>query len=246
MKAKPEFKGKLLIEITKEISQIGFLEGDFGESFYEEFKGRARKDYKGNSNLNILDYEEYAVKGSNPFAVVLANQILNEENLRVANQTDLEKAMKLGVLDLRRTYEDTGLVLRSEEDDSQRNILLSKNMVSQLRERRTEFSSENPVMIPLTQLTLEKTDSDYGLTFKLKDDAMVYNAPVLARDGCFNSKNIDEETGLPIKLGDGNRILYTRDTDLSRFCLYWGSVLSSDDRNLGDSYEYGRMVIVKD
>jgi len=36
--------------------------------------------------LNVLSYSNDVVKGSNPFAVVLANQVLREEGLRTATQ----------------------------------------------------------------------------------------------------------------------------------------------------------------
>src|SRR3989304_9360456 len=107
----PQFKGKALVEIPENIPQAGFLEGDFGKAFLDEYKGRVKSDYNGNSKLDILRYGDNIVKGSNPFAVVLANQILRQEGLRTASQADLEKALRVGTLNLIGTYEDTALVL---------------------------------------------------------------------------------------------------------------------------------------
>ena len=166
-KTKPEFKGKPLIETPSFIPQIGFLEGDFGKDFMDEYKRMMETDYKGSSKLNVLKYDE-VVRGSNPFAVVLANQILRQEGLRTATQADLEKALRIG-WNLRGTYEDTGLVLITEEDqDYSRNTPLAKDLGSQLKERGIKFSPKNPVVIPLTGLKLENADNGYGLTFKLR------------------------------------------------------------------------------
>ena len=91
---KPKFNGKPLIEIPKEYSTIGILEGDFGKWALGEYNGRARADFQGNKNLDVLSYQDDKVTGSNPFAVVLMNKVLNEEGLKTASQSDLEKAIK--------------------------------------------------------------------------------------------------------------------------------------------------------
>lgn len=243
----PTFRGTPLTKNPKDTSQIGFLEGDFGIAFLEEYQGRAKADYNDASALNVLRYNSGVVEGSNPFAVVLANQILMQEGLRTATQADLEKALRIGALNLRGTYEDTGLVLRSEEDRGySKNTPLAKDIAKQLKARGAFFSGKNPVMIPLTGLEIANADNGYGLTFRLREDAEVYRVPILAEGGNFNSEDIDKKTGLPKKLGGGNRTLYTRDSRLSG--LYLGSdglSVYSDDRRLDDSVEGGRVVVVK-
>jgi len=241
----PTFKGKPLIEIPEFIPQAGFLKGDFGKAFLEEYKGRVGSDYKGNSNLDILHYRDNVVKGSNSFAVVLANQILSQEGLRTATQADLEKALRTG-WDLRGTYEDTGLVLRSEEDkDYYKNSPLAKDLAEQVKARGISFSPKKPLMIPLIGLDLENAFNGYELTFKLKEDAEIYEASVLSKKGNFNSEDIDEKTGLPRKTrSSGNRILYTRDSGLSGLGLDGGLTLGSGYESLGGSGDSGRVVVV--
>jgi len=245
----PAFKGRPLIEIPEFIPQAGFLEGEFGKAFLEEYNERVSADYNNNSNLNVLKYDNGVIKGSNPFAVVLANQILRQEGLRTATPVDLEKILRINALDLCDFYEDTGLVLRSEEDEYSKNTPLAKDLAKQLKIRfifikRIE-DYKNPIMIPLIGLELEKADNDYGLTFKLKEDAEVYEAPILANSGQFSSKDIDEEIGLPKKLfGSEDRTLYTRDSGLSRLGLYGGLNLLSDGWDLDDSDGNGRVVAV--
>jgi len=234
-------------EIPKFIPQIGFLEGDFGEAFFMEFSGRVKSDYNNAYLLNVLRFDNNIVIGGNPFALVLANQILREENLRIPTQADLEKALRTG-RDLKGTYEETGLVLRSEKDSYSKNTPLAKYIAEQVKERGIRFSPENPVMIPLTGLELEKADDNgYGLTFRLREDAEIYEAPVLSKQGKFDSKDIDKKTGLPNKVKDsGSRALYVRDAGLSRLSLYCDLSLLSHGMILDVSGGYGRIVVISD
>ena len=242
----PIFQGKPLIGIPEFSPQIGFLGGDFGKAFLEEYLGRTKVDYEGNRVLNILKYDNGIIKGSNPFAVVLANQILRQNGLRTATHADLERALKVSALSLRGTYEDTGLVLISEEDrDHSTNTYLAKDLAKQVKARGIKFSPKNPAVIPLTGLELQTTqDNDYVLTFKLREDAEVYEAPILSEDGQFNSEDIDEKTGLPRKLGQGSRTLYVIDSGLSRLCLNGDLDLYSYSRYLDNSGDDGRVVVV--
>ena len=235
---KPKFNGKPLIETPKKHPTIGFLEGDFGKSVLEEYKGRS-KDY--NKHLDILSYKDNIVQGSNPFAVVLMNKVLNEEGLKTASQSDLEKALKLNALNLNGTYEDTALILRNENNP---NSYLAKHLMKQIKERNK--NAKTPIMITLNQLELvNDTASEYGLAFKLKEDAEIIYAPILNDEvGNFSSEDIDEKTGLPIKLGKGNRTLYTRDSGLSRLFLNRSLDLYAWDGNLAGSDSDGRVVVV--
>ena len=235
---KQKFNGKPLIEVPKEYLTIGFLEGDFGKEVLNEYKGRA-KDY--NKHLDILSYKYNIVQGSNPFAVVLMNKVLNEEGLKTASQSDLEKAIKLNALSLNGTYEDTALILRNENNP---NSYLAKHLMKQVKERNKK--AKTPIMITLNQLELvNDTASEYGLAFKLKEDAEIIYAPILNDEvGNFSSEDIDEKTGLPIKLGEGNRTLYTRDSGLSRLYLFRNLDLNARNDPLADSYSYGRVVVV--
>lgn len=236
----PEFKGKPIVEIPADIPQANFLEGAFGKAVLEEYQGRASKDY-GNANpLNILSYKDGVVKGSNPFAVALVNQIVQEAGLRTATQADLERILRADALPLRGHYEDSALVLRSEAEP---NSYLARNLYEQIKERNKK--QKLPVMIPLAGLELENDqNSSYGLAFNLKEDAEIIYAPILNKEGNFSSEDVDEKTGLPTKTGAGNRILYTRDSGLSGLYLDGDLDLGSRDDGLADSSGNGRVVLV--
>lgn len=238
----PEFRGKPLIEVPAFIPSINFLEGDFGKAVLKEYQGRVKTDYRDASVLGILSYDNHVVAGSNPFAVVLVNQIVASEGLRTANPADLEKALKANALHLKGQYEDTALVLRTEGNP---NEYLAKDLMAQIKARNPK--AKMPAMIPLSELELvADANSPQGLSFKIKDSAEVfYDLSVLNKDGDFSSGDIDFNTGLPKKTGSkGDRHLYTRIAGLSGLFLDWGLVVGSDGGGLAGSGGDGRVVVV--
>jgi len=175
-----KFKGIALVPKDITFPEAGFLEGKFGKEVLEEYKGRVKTDFNGNSRLNVLSYNNGVVKGSNPFAVVLVNSILPED-MRTATPADLEKALQAG-MDLRGTYQDSALVLRSEDNP---NSYLAKDLMKQVRHRKGT-KAKMPVVIPLNGLdVVNDTESDYGLSFKLREDAQITYAPILRDCGNF-------------------------------------------------------------
>ena len=145
---KTPFQGKFMV--AQSTPQIGFLEGDFGREFLQEYNRRVEEEYGNNQVLRVLTQEDNLVKGSNPFAVVLANQILREGGLRTATQPDLEMALISSALQLRETSVDTGLVLRSETDP---NKYLASDLAKQLRARSVHPQFEYPILVDLKDLT---------------------------------------------------------------------------------------------
>ena len=221
------------------LSNQSFLNGEPEKAVLDEYQGRASKDYGDASALKVLSYSDNLVEGSNPSAAVLVNQIV-QPKLYVATQADLERILKSVSLALQGTYEDSGLVLRSEGEP---NSYLARNLYTQIKERNPK--QELPVIIPLAGLELsEDKNSNYGLSFTLKEDAEIIYAPILNKPGDFSNEDINEKTGLPERTGNGNRTLYTRDSGLSRLCLSRYLGLYSRDDGLADSNVNGRVVVV--
>ncbi len=233
---------KFLVESLKFIPQARFLDGDFGIALLQEYNGRAEKDYNNSDALKVLSYDG-VVKGSNPFAVVLVNQIIRKQGLRTATQADLEKILKTNAINLRGFYEDSALVLRSEDNP---NPYLANHLLGQAEQKLKMNLKKMPLMIPLNGLELvNDSNSPYNLAFKLREDAEIIHTPILNKaNSDFSSENINEETGLPRKLGEGNRRLCTRNSGLSRLYLYRYLDLDSSGDDLADSGGDGRVVVV--
>src|SRR3989344_5328645 len=100
---------------------------------------------------------------------------------------------------------------------------------------------EVPKSIPTANYLAKDQDSQHRLAFKLREDTEIIYAPILNKEtGNFSSEDIDEKTGLPKKLGGGNRTLYTMKNGLARLCLDRDLGLYSRDVGLAYSYGLGR------
>jgi len=224
-------------DIPKNLVRVPtFLTGDFGRDFLEEYNGRVKTDYKDADLLNVLRARGGKVVGSNSFAVVLANKILRQEGLRTATPADVERILRQGDLDLGGVYVDSALVLRSADAP---NEYLAKDLIKKLGNQKL------PVMIPLAGLDLRVDSSaPHGLAFDVRSDTeIIYNKILNSRDGRFDSKDIDEKTGLPKELSGSERGFWTRGSGLSWFFLDGDSNLDSDGGDLGGSIGSGRVVV---
>ena len=238
----PEFTAAPLIEVPTVIPRANFLTGDFGKAVLDEFKERAEADHDNADVLNVLLYSNNIVKGSNPFAVVLVNQIVSQAGLRTATPADLERVLKCNALTLRGQYEDSALILRS---DGNPNKYLAQDLIKQIKERNPK--AKMPLMIPLAGLKLANdSNSSYGLAFKLKENADIIYAPQLAGKNSRKSFSETDKNGLPIFDKEGTRAVYLGNSGLSRLYLSWGLVLFGDGccDGLGCSCGVGRVVCV--
>ena len=239
----PKFTGAPLIEVPTVILRANFLTEDFGKAVFDEYKERAKADYGNADVLNVLSYSNDVVKGSNPPAVVLMNYVVSQAGLRTATPADLERVLRCNVLPLRGQYEDSALILRSDRNP---NEYLARDLIEQIKARNPK--AKMPLMIPLAGLELANdSNSNYGLVFKLKEDADIIYAPQLVKKNSGKTFSQTDRKGLPILDEEGNRTLYLwNNSGLSR--LYLGGDLGlgvnyfSDD--LGLSGGSGRVVCV--
>ncbi len=156
-----------------------FIEGSYAREFLKEYDRIADTDYDGNKYLKVLAREKGIVIESNHFAVVLANQILRPKKIRTATPYDLGEIIKSSsFLSLRGQQVDLALLLVGDKDDDEPDNQLLQHLLKQLRDNglgAPAVAPEVPVMIPLSELDLEKADNYYGLAFKLKKDAKAIN-----------------------------------------------------------------------
>lgn len=245
---KPIFEGKPIFELPKVVPIVGFLTDSYGEDIFREAQDRARTKYRNAGSLQFAQYKRGVVKGSNPFYAVLIDEITREgsQRLRTATPADIERTLRAGdVLKIKGNhYIDTGLVLRSETDSYNPNDPLSRDLFAQLKKRQGR-KLKLSVMIPLCDLDLRlDPNNQYGLGFTLREDAEIIHAPVLNKQGRFNTEDIDPKTGLPNKTGDeGERQFYTRERGLSRLDLGRGLDLDSNWKYLDSSDADGRVAV---
>lgn len=233
----PKFEGRPLINVPETIPTANFLQGEFGEAVHNAV---VKKYGSFDPIKRISGFSDGVVKGLNSFYAVAVQEVIAPQGLQVATPADLERVLRTDALELRgHNYEDSALVLRSEGSP---NAYLAKDLAKQIRANQ---NLKFPVMIPLTGLALrEDSQSDYRLAFDLKDGAEVIYSKILNKNtNQFSSENVDEKTGLPTKLGSGDRTLYTRDSGLSGFFLDGDLGLDSDSEHLAGSSSDGRVVV---
>ncbi len=236
MKNEEIAEGVQLIPEGISIPTLSILSGNFGESKLQEYAEKIKRyDEKARETLNVFSFVDGKVKGSNVFAdVELASGI-------IALSSELEHAVRISPGYFRGTYEDIGLVLRTEGDSYQYNDYLAKNLAEQVKKRGVAL----PARISLKGLTLkEDGNSSYGLVFLLGEDSEVINVPEFSYVNNRKSFSRSDERGIPIFDGNGNRIFYSRENGLSRLYLNVNLNLNSNDEYLADSDAYGRVVVV--
>ena len=91
-----EFKGRPTIDLSR-VPIAGFLEGNFGEEIFNEAREIALGKYNSAPSLLTPLYQGGVIKHSNPFYVVLVNEVLrnNKLNLHTATPTKIKKTLNL-------------------------------------------------------------------------------------------------------------------------------------------------------
>jgi hypothetical protein len=238
------FNGIPLIKRPKEPS-YNFLVGDFGEEVVNEYNSIGKSKFKNNPNLEVLNFKDGLVKGSNSFAVFLMNnEVLPKYGLRTTNSADVHKVINNYASFLSGVYVDLGVVLRTEYGA---NGYLAKQLAKQAKDRKYEFSNLSPLVFKPGDLELiVDGNSPCGLGFKIRESANPFNAWELSsknEEKIFKNTN---ENGVPIFDKYGNRTNHTTDNGLSGFGLFWGSNLDSEFGNLAQSIDSGRIVVIDD
>ncbi len=233
-----------------------FLQGNFGKQFLEEYNKRVEKDYADAPVLKVLSWNdvENVVAGSNPFAVVLINEMLKPQGIHTATQADLEHIVRGNLLLLKGHYEESALVWRSNANP---NGYLAKVIAAQCNGfpgLRVSLKDKSAYVFPLHTLSLYKNSSSpHTLSFKVTDPPSIVEAPILmSTSGKYISDtDFDLTRGLPTQVFDSaksvlipNRQLYTRDSGLSRLYLGGNLYVVSNNDGLAYSDDDGRVVLV--
>ena len=217
------------------------LKGDFGKQILKEYNQLVQDEYRNASALNVLSFSDDVVKGSNPFAFILLNRVLQDRGKWVARPADLERALEKRVIKLDGTYGDSSLVLRSESDP---NEYLAKNLASQVKTKGYDVGGD-ALMILLAGLGLiPDSNSPYDLSFQLTDSSKIILAPQFNKTNHEKEFNRTDEQGLPVFKDRGSRILYSREEGgICRLCRYWNRDLGAGGTDLVNSNFNGLVIV---
>ncbi len=221
--------------------QYSFLDGSYGKSVLEKYNKEVGKNYNDTNALRVLAFSDNLVKGSNPFAFTLLNKILKEDGAWVARPADLERALSEQAINLRDTYGDSALVLRSEGD---LNGYLAKDLVQKIN-KKSNF--QYPLMIPLIGLDLEyDNNSPHKLAFNLTDSTELIHTPQFENQNDGKKFDKADEKGRPIFDRNGSRTLYTGEGGLRRLYRSRDLYLVARNWDLDYSDGSGRVIVCRE
>src|SRR3989338_8325869 len=220
----------------KQPSIIPYLvAGPNAPEFVKECESVIDSEFNKNTHLKVLKLREVndvqTTVGSNSLILPVVQRVA--PNYRTGRPEDLQKTLNDGdTLSIKGNhYVDMGVVL----DFTGRHHEMALDFYNQLPKELKNFDGGN-----------------YSLGLIMNDGTKVRPAKILAgRSGKFSDADVSLETGLPSRLTDGNRTLYTATKNVSSLDnlglsgLYLNGNLNvdADVVGLADSYEVGRVVL---
>jgi hypothetical protein len=239
-KSIPQFEGEPLFTESK-FAQLKYA------GFGEEVVRRVNEQYKGTSAEILVPEKNAPITDSNTFKLFAIDSVARGLDARV--MLPEESALLLAAKRLPEqgnVYYDLGVCL----DFSGHNHDLAVSLYEQILQKSLD-------LVPAVVLGLEPKISDkisYGLEFFYGANSQIRHSPILANPtGNFDINDIGLlETGLPSKLGTGNRRFYPAkqkvssidNLGLSGFFLGWSLGLVSGYVRLAGSSSGGRVVLV--
>jgi hypothetical protein len=214
-------------------SSIGYLSGQFGREFLEEYTSAIKEIHPSTHWLDVLSFDEEKdrVVGSNAFAVVVANQILRKEGLRTASIQDFIHSFNS---ELDRTYPsdspDLALYLQykieAEDSGNHYHNSISEQITPGLNigwyvsdfvaKLLTRLHTRPHMVIPYNELEIRRDENSLfdGLSFYLsKESALLTNGSLaqldmdtLRRDFPDLNALWDKENEKPTGFGDSTTI----------------------------------------
>lgn len=130
-------------------------------------------------------------------------------------------------------YTDTTeLVLRTSTPSWKNNAKILENLVEQAKKRGLKFSPDNPLVFSgLESVRDDDSKNPYGVLLQIGNQTAVTNDTRFA----YGKDSI--------QLGNQSKKLWTKENGLSRVYLNRGGVVGSNDDNLRDSGDNGRVVV---
>ena len=212
--------------------------GDFAKKIMKEYNHRVALEYPKSPHLIRFIYEKEEFRASSLYMTILLNEIIQEEGFKILTSNDLSKIVRESSDLLLGANVDLAVVIRES------NCITNNSLLREVREREIEL----PVIIPLTDLRIIRTNSAFGLGLHLKEDAEIVYAQIIKEDAYFSQTDINEK-GLPNEISNqGDGFLYTSKRSFSRmFVSKRKNMLDlyTNGRGLFYQHKYNRILLVK-
>jgi len=188
------------------------------------------------------DEKSQEVIGSTVFAVAGFDDVLEKFGARTTSLRDLSLPEVMAFAKGKYWIDGRTLVARTQTDsDYSKNNSLLKILYGLAEEQLG--SIKHPFMVGGFTFAPTEDETGYGLALVKKPDFKITQDERLKGHNGDKFSDVDE-LGLPLFDKNGNRTWYSRGKGLSRVCLSGYSDLGSDVRDLADSCDCGRVVVV--
>ncbi len=209
--------------------RTSFVKGEDAEAIYEHIK-----------DLDLgnvwYDGKTKTLKGSNPFMAARIDTLLREKGIRVLTLYDLSRPEVMQMIE-GNCYSDTpAFVARSHKDsDFPENRSLLKQIISIVEDKQGKVNF--PFLV-------RGFDSQERYRIIPRDDFGVVEDERL--DGKYDGERFNEvdKKGLPIFVKSGKRIWQAKEKGLSGLFSYGGLDRNSNNGNLSNSNDNGRVVLL--
>ena len=208
-------------------------------------------EFRGNKNLKVLKdrnvNKTLIAVGSNTLVLPVVQRVFS--NYRVGRPEDIQKTLNDGdTLSIKgNNYVDMGFAL----DFTGRHHAMALDFYNQLPPELQKLESFPSVVIGYGLKNLENTSYGLGFTYT-PESTQVRPASILSqKTGTFRNEDVSLETGLPSKIGEGTRTIFTStqrehsidNLGISWFCLDSSLSVGADGDSLAGSGDVGRVVL---
>ena len=211
-----------------------FIEGEDAKAIYDLTEGirTGHMQYDPNTKL---------ISGSTPFLAARVDTLVRPLGLRVANLSDLSRPEVMKLIQDKYYTDAPALVVRSETDP---NYPKNNRLIRRILDQASRFNPKFPFMVTGFDAVQLEDKEGYGIDIVARDDFQVTeDERLLGKYSGSKFSDVDEQ-GFPLFDRNGSITWYARDKGLSRLYLNRNLDANSNNDDLANSNDNGRVVLI--
>ena len=175
------------------------LSGQYFPQAFQEQLGYPKETLEKALSGEFYFDEEGLARGSNlPILTLMNQKNLLPEGEHLLSIAEFGQAFNKNPEAFKRTYQDTGIIVRTDEG------YIAKKIFKEINRRGIKPNPEKPVVLSITDLKLRKDrNSPYGFIFTLKDEAQPIVASAYGTKEPITKFTLYDERGIPIPDKEG-------------------------------------------
>jgi transcriptional regulator with XRE-family HTH domain len=192
------------------------LSGDFAVYIYRKYEEILEEEFRNSELLSQFSLVDGEFKNVNSYSQILVNRILRKEGFRLSRQSDLEKQRSVDINSFENSHKfSSSFVLLSVDSPNKQE---ARNLYNQIKQKKKPTL---PVVIPFSECDLKYNKYNKNsnkILIQLLENPIYFHNSMLKEEGFFSSKDIDETTGMILRIdrkegyriSHGTRSIYNR------------------------------------